>query len=170
MAYYDQLYQMQNIVGYTGDLHRHPTVYFISEELNLAGHITQAHPWPQNVGRTEPFPTDGYRMVNERKPHGTVLVEYYYNWAFHVSRNRFIALGTHARGGGADRFDVAAFAILAQSIRNCPHEKQMQGMDRTTFQSLQDAKAAKDATMAQLTQLASFGDAMSLARTKRGLT
>ncbi len=166
MAFYDNLYSFENIVGYTGQLHNFPTVYFQSQQHNLVGHITQAHPFPQNVGRTDPLPLTGYRWENKPTPQGEVLMEYFNNIKFHTSRNKFIELGTSVRGNGADRFDMAAFAILAQSIRNCPHQKQMDVFSKRDIRKIAAARDAKDAVMAQLQQISSIGN---LARARRGL-
>lgn len=89
MAYEPNFYQAQNIVGYTGEIGKSPTVYFMDNKNY--GHITQDHPCPLNVGR-EPIhaliasPAQGtdingmrltlfYRATND--PTSNQLVEWY---------------------------------------------------------------------------------------------
>ncbi len=89
VAYEPNFYQAQNIVGYTGDKDKSPTVYFMSDKYY--GHITQAHDCPFNVGREiiQPLiasPAQGsdingmrltllYRATND--PTSNKLVEWY---------------------------------------------------------------------------------------------
>jgi hypothetical protein len=49
VAYEPNFYQAQNIVGYTGEIGKSPTVYFM--DSRYYGHSTQDHPCPMNVGR-----------------------------------------------------------------------------------------------------------------------
>jgi hypothetical protein len=49
MAYAPEFYIPENIIGYTGVLHKNPTVYFLS--ATHYGHITQVHDDWTNVGR-----------------------------------------------------------------------------------------------------------------------
>ena len=51
MPYRPDFYIPENIVGYTGDLHNDPTVYF--ETYTEHGRITQAHHNVDNIGRNE---------------------------------------------------------------------------------------------------------------------
>jgi len=51
MTYRPDFYTAENIVGYTGDLHNDPTVYF--ETYTEHGRITQFHHKWDNVGRNE---------------------------------------------------------------------------------------------------------------------
>ncbi len=92
MAYYDELYHCDNIIGYTGQLHDSPTVYFLSEELGLAGHITQKHFMDDNIGREDPCTiNDGYSSGNEPNDEGRiVLVERYSGGGKHTNRNPLI--------------------------------------------------------------------------------
>lgn len=160
----EDLYNIANIVGYTGDLHRFPTVYFQSD--TQVGHITQQHPTAQNVGRTAPMSATGYSWKNLRAPDGTVhLVEFLNGQAFHVSRNKMIELNQGDRRTGAG-FDFETFAILAQSISNCQGMKYISNYSKSTHDQIKDAKKAKDATMNQLQSLAQAGNA---ARQRRGI-
>jgi hypothetical protein len=49
VAYAPEFYSPENIIGYTGVLHKNPTVYFLS--ASHYGHITQVHDQWRNVGR-----------------------------------------------------------------------------------------------------------------------
>lgn len=51
MAYEPTFYVIDNIIGYTGELHKDPTVYFRCSERHLHGHITQWHRIRKNIGR-----------------------------------------------------------------------------------------------------------------------
>lgn len=85
MAYGDILYRRVNIIGYTGDLHHDPTVYFACaahehgfvklktvsinsvqsvKGLFWFGHITQAHYDYRNVGRDLVRESWSYNLTN----------------------------------------------------------------------------------------------------------
>lgn len=123
MPYHDTFYTFTNIIGYTGQLHCGPTVYFRCDATNRAGHITQSHHRPQNIGREYPFEMMNYRMENKVYAGQEVLHEYLGNYMFHRSRHKFIALGTEVRGSGPNRLDMNTLAILAQAIRQFPDAK-----------------------------------------------
>ena len=65
MGYRDDFYTADNLIGYSGDLYKTPTVYFESD--SEYGHITQAHPYPQNVGREPVESNEGYFLGNEMR-------------------------------------------------------------------------------------------------------
>lgn len=123
MAYRTDLYHAGNIIGYTGQLHRLPTVYFRNDALQLYGRITQQHRYSFNVGRAQPSSTVGYTMQNEQINGRTALREYKNGVLTHTSRNAFIPLVTGAAAGNRGGLDVARFAILAQALTRCPFAK-----------------------------------------------
>ena len=149
MPYHDTFYTAENIIGYTGQLHQLPTVYFRCDRRNLVGRITQTHPYPQNVGRARPATSIGYRMGNEMTPNGLRLVERHATGAPHTSRNVFVALdgGDPGQRHGANMADLArqmqVLAILAQSIRNCPQPKQIHQFSRADQTRIARARQAK---------------------------
>jgi hypothetical protein len=59
-----QLYQPQNIIGYTGQLGNNPTVYY-RRNSGTFGHITQAHNLPQNVGQEHARKHSSYQAGNQ---------------------------------------------------------------------------------------------------------
>jgi len=87
MGYCDTVYRPDNIIGYTGDLNRDPTVYFRATStdedgspntkqvgnnmqiLFLHGHITQAHPTPTNIGREMVVESWSYSIMNAGAEH-----------------------------------------------------------------------------------------------------
>lgn len=67
MGYRDDFYQEQNIIGWTGNIHNRPSVYFRRRAANRGwefGHITVAHDNPENVGREEVRIAADYRIFN----------------------------------------------------------------------------------------------------------
>jgi hypothetical protein len=116
MGYRDDFYCMRNLFGYTGQIHRFPTVYFVKETPAGAfyGHITQQHDGSANVGRMEVAgPDPQYRAENEGwfRKH---LVERSGGIDFHTSRSRLVR-----------RKDMkdAELALCLLAIRSCTHEK-----------------------------------------------
>ena len=85
MAYGDFLYKRDNIIGYTGNLKKNPTVYFVREAQNaqggvkvtrvgdrtqilfLNGHITQHHDVQTNIGRELVNESWSYTLANVDK-------------------------------------------------------------------------------------------------------
>lgn len=113
MANFDEFYQVWNIIGYTGKLNELPTVYFLSDEF--AGHITQQHRNPRNVGRDVPSPREGYVFgnigipgINEIRLVETHLVQ---GWD-HVSRNAMVFIDQA-------KPDMKVVSVLAQAIWRC---------------------------------------------------
>ena len=91
MGYEDDFYVRKNIIGYTGELHNNPTVYFTTQ--NEHGRITQAHPNAENVGRNLVKTRHGHTFKNEDIGRGEIrLVEYQNERKFHTSRNALIWL------------------------------------------------------------------------------
>lgn len=156
MPYHDTFYVAQNITGYTGVLHELPTVYFRCDITNRIGRITQQHPYCQNVGRSRPMTSIGYRMGNEMTALGVRLVEHYANGRSHTSRNVFVELETGTLGqrhGGniaALGNSLGILAVLSQSIRNCPQAKQMHGISQVDLAKIAGARAAKDNAMREM--------------------
>ena len=76
MGYADTFYKKENILGYTGDVDKDPTVYFASIDgttqlvkgrqqlLTQFGHITTAHPTANNVGREPVRECYSYSICN----------------------------------------------------------------------------------------------------------
>ena len=82
MGYRHDFYREENIIGYTGELLKNPTVYFadaggINPRLQQVGnkqqvlvefgHITQAHNMPSNVGRERVREAFSYSICNVPK-------------------------------------------------------------------------------------------------------
>jgi hypothetical protein len=85
MGYRDDFYTAKNIIGYTGNLNDNPTVYFANADaldptLDQVdgmdkivweyGHITQAHPRADNVGRERVFASYSYNIFNVQTQSG----------------------------------------------------------------------------------------------------
>ncbi len=68
MPYGDELYKPENIVAYTGDIDKNPSVYFQIDHGNgniTYGHITQDHDNKFNIGKEEVRTSDSYELKNE---------------------------------------------------------------------------------------------------------
>ncbi len=114
-AYRADFYTPENIIGYTGELRRSPTVYFRSD--TEFGHITQQHDSQWNIGREGVgdlvYPGWTYVIRNELKDGREVAVERYLenngdgSIHIHTSRNKFI---------DTRRANIDVFALLAQAI------------------------------------------------------
>ncbi len=100
MPYRDNLYQKENIIGYTGDPLNNPTVYFKKENKNedgsvksvTYGHITQDHGLYFNIGREEAGVAETYEIKNDGKLNEQgkkTAQEYADGVMFHPSRNPF---------------------------------------------------------------------------------
>lgn len=89
MAYCNWLYNMHNIIGYTGAINDRPTVYF---RMGRAyGRITQNHKLPYNIGREKYKIHVAYRMENRRLEDDKIhLIEWEATRPIHVSRNAFV--------------------------------------------------------------------------------
>ena len=159
MGYRDDLYQVWNIIGHTGNLHDFPTVYFVSPELNLGGHITQRHGSPNNVGRQEVFSLTGYTYGNETYEGRFRLVERWPDGGIHPSRNPLHEIDQANP-------DMNTVAILAMAIRNNPNEKYISEMRPGDRGKMIGAAQAKGAMLAQMKGIQAAGD---LARQRRGI-
>lgn len=80
------LYNVKNIIGYTGSLDYNPTVYF--KKGNQVGHITQHHDDDSNVGREIGISSPAYSISNSGE--GGTAQEKLYGEEYHTSRNPFI--------------------------------------------------------------------------------
>lgn len=143
MGYRDDFYMVQYIVGYTGNLHNYPTVYF--QKGNEFGHITQKHGESQNVGRMEVYASDAYFIGNELVDGSLRLVEKIDGDIFHTSRSTLTRVDVFAP---AERRTVA---VLAQSIYNRDQgEKYISGWSKEDFDTVDATIAAKAKVLAQL--------------------
>ncbi|WP_172326700.1 hypothetical protein [Mangrovicoccus sp. HB161399] len=115
MAFHDNFYIKENIIGFTGSLNELPTVYFLTDRH--FGHITQQHDEPDNVGREVIDTTNGYVYGNEEIAGvGEVLCEYKHGRLIHRSRNKLILLA---------HMNIDAANICAQSIWRHPRIKRI---------------------------------------------
>ncbi len=92
MTYRADFYIEQNIIGYTGNIEDHPTVYFKTGPAhgpNEYGHITQAHQIGPNIGREEVRRSAHYEM---RAGANGNLEEWDAGRLIHPSRNPFISI------------------------------------------------------------------------------
>ena len=171
MGYRDDLYNIGNIIGYTGSLHDFPTVYFRCDRLGLAGHITQKHDRPQNVGRHEPFETIGYSIRNKYDAEKGKLVakEYFYAYAFHTSRGAYTEIGTAVRPGRGEFIDMHAINILATAIARNTDQKQMSTIGDRQEVQLDQVKYQKGLAMSQMLQVIALREQGDEARRRRGL-
>ena len=132
--YRPDFYIFDNIVGYTGDLHTDPTVYF--ETDTEWGHITQAHPRSDNVGRETVRLRQWIRCKDVRgEPDYMIIGKYEYD-ANNILINGRPTLVEGFMDPGGDRFDLHVSrnkreqplddeqkAILAQAIANKQFKK-----------------------------------------------
>jgi len=84
MTYRGDFYIPENIIGYTGNIHHDPTVYF--QKGHNFGHITQAHGIGHNVGREEVRYAQDYVIRNVRGR----CREYWGGMVQHDSRSMFL--------------------------------------------------------------------------------
>lgn len=142
MGYRDDFYVAENLIGYSGQLHKMPTVYF--KNGNSFGHITQYHEIPQNTGR-EPVDSDpNYQIGNEMINGVLKLVERTGPTPkdiFHESRSCL----TSAVGLDAD-----SKAILMQSLWKCPEKKEISSMNRKARNTIFDQSDRKQALLDQI--------------------
>ena len=115
MGYRDDFFVVENMYGYTGDLHNDPTVYFMSNTEHAR--ITQDHDHKDNIGRDVVKSNETYSIENlpdENNADRIRAMEFEYNPLFdaeirvHKSRNPLVLIT--ATTTDADR------AILSQSI------------------------------------------------------
>ncbi len=86
MGYRDDVYNLGNIIGYTGDDPATRTVYVYDAGTKEFGRLTQAHAHQDNVGRNKVRKEDDYWIGNE----GGRGVEKYRGQIRHRSRNAFV--------------------------------------------------------------------------------
>ena len=121
--YGNELYKPENIVAYTGDIDKNPSVYFQINHDNgdiTYGHITQDHKNKFNIGKEEVRTSDSYEFKNEMvyneetKLNELRSFEYDQNVKqgthFHRSRNPHIKV---------DPNDLETIVKLAESIGSC---------------------------------------------------
>ena len=143
MGYRDDFYMVQYIIGYTGDLHAFPTVYFIKG--NEYGHITQKHDESQNVGRMEVYLSDTYSIGNEIVDGSLKLVEKEGGVVFHTSRSTLTMVNVFAPA----KKDTVA--LLAQSIyKRDKGEKYISSWSEKDFHTVDATIAAKAKVLVQL--------------------
>lgn len=144
MGYRDGFYTADNIIGYTGRLHGHPSVYFFDLANFGYGHITMAHGDPTNVGREEYQEDQNYLIENtdineinypvgEYTDHDHLLAtgQACVEWAtgqggtqdsFHTSRNMLVPVRpSHFFPNAA--VQTVALAVCAVAIREFPNLK-----------------------------------------------
>ena len=88
MPYRNDFYIRENIIGYTGNLHNNPTVYFsnklgknletisidgVDENLIVFGHITQEHDEADNIGRMKLRQSYSYQIINSKNEDNEVV-------------------------------------------------------------------------------------------------
>jgi hypothetical protein len=112
MGYRDDFYTPDNCVGYTGDLHNFPSVYFLTDKEY--GHITTKHGYLQNVGRAEVKSNEGYTIGNETIAGERRLVERIDSHIIHQSRGVLTMLG---------QMSANDKAVMYQVIWQYPNEK-----------------------------------------------
>lgn len=123
-AYRADFYIAANIIGFTGDLHNNPTVYFLSD--TEFGHITQYHKTAWNIGRETvgdrfPMPGWNYKIKNIPNNGRDEADEAYYSdegeylMHIHPSRNPFY---------DTQRANMRTLSILSQAIWQFTSEKQ----------------------------------------------
>lgn len=158
MAYKARFYCIQNMIGYTGDIHNFPTVYFLKQVAggSFYGHITQKHDLPGNVGRMhvsgrpDPHYTIGNQMIN-----GVLkMVERGSGWV-HESRSSLTTLR---------HMSANDIAICAQAIWRCQHEKYISefnqsDLDKIAAQMQLKAAITPAALMAKKNQIGAAADA-----------
>ncbi len=133
MGYRDDFYKAENMIGYSGDLHSFPTVYFQSGQE--FGHITQKHDTSQNVGRGSVGSHAEYSIGNETVDGVLKLVEKIGNRRpFHVSRS------TLTRVEGMTFDDQS---IILQAIWKYTDEKYIDGYSKEIFKALDQTAANK---------------------------
>ncbi len=108
MGYRDDFYVAENLIGYTGELNKMPSVYF--KKGGQFGHITQYHDVRPNIGREPVYEDDSYEIVNVDGH----CVESCGGKVFHKSRNLFIEASTLSEDQRA---------VLMQSVWKCPEKK-----------------------------------------------
>jgi hypothetical protein len=108
----DAFYVAGNIIGYTGEPHASPTVYF--RHGDEFGHITQKHPIAQNIGREQVYSDPQYQIQNQMYSGEYICCESIAGKVFHHSRSIFVS---------AANLKPLDKTLLAQSIYFFPDFK-----------------------------------------------
>ena len=90
MGYRDDFYVAENLIGHTGKVEDHPTVYFQKGEEY--GHITQQHSDPDNIGWENVWKHAQYSISNRLYKGLFRAVEMEGDQVVHASRNLFVGL------------------------------------------------------------------------------
>jgi len=125
MAYRDDFYCAENILGYSGSLHEFPTVYFLTSKEY--GHITQEHGYGQNVGRQQVEDAAGYTIGNEPVNGTPKLLEKVNGRVFHESRTTLTKV---------TKSDADAFAVCSQAIWKYQDEKYISNFSKDVRQDI----------------------------------
>ena len=159
MGYRDDFYCVGNMIGYTGDVHDFPTVYFLIKAPggSIYGHITQKHKMPGNVGRmyVDDTPDPHYTIRNVRVGGVLKMVEQSTGWS-HPSRS---SLKTFRDMSANDA------VICAQAIWQCPYEKYISSYSEEdqemipTQMAMKKAFITPGALMAQKHRIGAAADA-----------
>ena len=144
MGYRDDFYKAGNIIGYSGNLHDCPTVYF--QKGGLWGHITQRHGLPQNVGRhalrdNAFYEAHTYEITNEDTGNGIRLVEKLDGKIFHESRSTLTEV---------NHLQFQTLHILAQALIKNPNEKNISFFSGEDFDKIEAAEAGLRRALADL--------------------
>jgi hypothetical protein len=134
MGYRDDFYKAENMIGYSGDLHSFPTVYFQSGRE--FGHITQEHGNSQNVGRGTVRSDATYSIGNETVDGSLRLVEKRSGKIFHKSRSTLTRV---------EQMPFDDKSVILQAIWKYPDEKYISGYNSDIRTTIKGAKQAKSA-------------------------
>lgn len=138
MTYEDAFYVVENIIGYSGPLYDHPTVYFrdgsgVGQSRNgpRSGHITQLHEIKENMGRETVVNDPGYSIENIVCPWDTEppnlkgTITGYEKWPHYVNPDGTVA--DHISRTPIKFLDGKpnkhVLAVLSQAIYLFPDEK-----------------------------------------------
>jgi hypothetical protein len=113
MGYRDDFYVVENMSGYTGDIHDNPTVYFYSYEEH--GRITQDHHRKDNIGRDVVKTNTGHSIEKVYDDKGVLRSVFYERFEGyrvfdirHRSRGQLVWISETTTAGD--------WALLSQSI------------------------------------------------------
>ncbi|MEM8582697.1 MAG: hypothetical protein AAGF87_00440 [Bacteroidota bacterium] len=109
MAYYPDFYHPSNIIGYSGNLHNKPTVYFMRRTAYgyRIGRIIQRSSNSKRIGRAEVREYPRYRIGNR----GGRVAEWY-DKKIRKGRRAFVP---------AQRLNMSAISILTRAIERYPN-------------------------------------------------
>ncbi len=132
MGYRDDFYVPKNIIGYSGQVHAFPTVYF--QQGSEFGHITQKHDISQNVGRGDVGDDPKYWIGNESYRGSLRLVEKSGDQIWHVSRSTLKKI---------EEVPFEDQMVLAQAIYQNTNQKYINDYSDAIFVDMRNAKIAK---------------------------